>query len=559
MIQDFFDEILSDSPLYTIRDSNGNVINDNVDIALKTPLVQEGTALNRAMFRNFQGDLYTQDRYNAPSNISYNLIESGGTDNIFLKNWIPVNAGLEYEANDGTKLTVSGAYSTSTRLPTDAVDANLGSGWRSDSNTIAWLQIELPKPYKITKINTHISNGSASYFSEAKIQGSKNGESWQDLASITERQTNAAEMQLSNADFYKFYRIYVTNSSATYASIYHFEVLEYASKYGYVNNLNLPLTSYEKGKSVNIVGEKAIPPVSVEYITQDVFPTSWTVEEEYIKYSSPDGFILSASDTYDNVSNACDGRDNSYWRSAPTRTAWINMKLPENIIPTKMKLKFTARDLNYLRKTIIKGKKGEEWHELLVFNFDNDIPLELTEYTLDNTLEFSELQIDFSFSSSSEQATVYEWQVTQYAVATDYIESFYNPYLNVNNLGAKQINGIINHGEKYSLVYNGESWDIENMIVVNGKFTINHPSTSPDTEHFIDLGRKPKIVILYSRNNNNASYIATTSTTGTAYGGYIPMILGQGYSGTRGRITDDGFCILSDVSGQHFYNYVAII
>ena len=64
MFQDIKDEVLSGEPRYTIKNSSGNVLNDNVDISLKTPITQEGTPVNRALFRNLQGDLYTQDRYN---------------------------------------------------------------------------------------------------------------------------------------------------------------------------------------------------------------------------------------------------------------------------------------------------------------------------------------------------------------------------------------------------------------------------------------------------------------------------------------------------------------
>lgn len=67
MLQDIKDEVLSGQPLYTIKNSSGNVLNDNVDISLKTPITQEGTPVNRALFRNLQGDLYTSDRYNTPT------------------------------------------------------------------------------------------------------------------------------------------------------------------------------------------------------------------------------------------------------------------------------------------------------------------------------------------------------------------------------------------------------------------------------------------------------------------------------------------------------------
>lgn len=44
------DEVLSGEPLYVIKDSTGNVLYDNVKLELKTPLIQEGTELNKALF-----------------------------------------------------------------------------------------------------------------------------------------------------------------------------------------------------------------------------------------------------------------------------------------------------------------------------------------------------------------------------------------------------------------------------------------------------------------------------------------------------------------------------
>ena len=73
MFQEFLDEVTDTSlqpdrnPRFTIEDNNGKVINDDVQIYMKTPLVQNSTPLNRANIRNLQGDLYTQDRYNTPS------------------------------------------------------------------------------------------------------------------------------------------------------------------------------------------------------------------------------------------------------------------------------------------------------------------------------------------------------------------------------------------------------------------------------------------------------------------------------------------------------------
>ena len=53
---EFVDEVLDPSlqpdtnPRYTIKDNNGKVINDDVQIELKTPVVNNGTQLNREFF-----------------------------------------------------------------------------------------------------------------------------------------------------------------------------------------------------------------------------------------------------------------------------------------------------------------------------------------------------------------------------------------------------------------------------------------------------------------------------------------------------------------------------
>jgi hypothetical protein len=44
------DEILSEEPLYTIKDSLGNVLYENVKINLNTNISQEGTEINKELF-----------------------------------------------------------------------------------------------------------------------------------------------------------------------------------------------------------------------------------------------------------------------------------------------------------------------------------------------------------------------------------------------------------------------------------------------------------------------------------------------------------------------------
>lgn len=51
------DEILNDEPFYRIRDKNGNILFDNLTIEQITPVVQEGTPINKVLFDSIQADL----------------------------------------------------------------------------------------------------------------------------------------------------------------------------------------------------------------------------------------------------------------------------------------------------------------------------------------------------------------------------------------------------------------------------------------------------------------------------------------------------------------------
>ena len=47
---DVKDEILNGDPKYRIRDKEGNIIFDNLTIEQITPIIQEGTPLNKVLF-----------------------------------------------------------------------------------------------------------------------------------------------------------------------------------------------------------------------------------------------------------------------------------------------------------------------------------------------------------------------------------------------------------------------------------------------------------------------------------------------------------------------------
>ena len=95
------------------------------------------------------------------------------------------------------------------------------------------------------------------------------------------------------------------------------------------------------------------------------------------------------------------------------------------------------------------------------------------------------------------------------------VTSFYKPMLNINNLGEKQINSTIDYGEKYSLVYNGESWDI-----LGAKFAYGEVAISSTGNRSVDFGFDAKAVFAYCSQTSQRSNDMYSM-------GFIPMRLNE--------------------------------
>ena len=77
---------LDQDPRYTIRDNNGNVIQDNVKIELKTPVLVTGTDINKATLEGIQTDLMNETKlivaeYTATSDVGELEITNLDLDN----------------------------------------------------------------------------------------------------------------------------------------------------------------------------------------------------------------------------------------------------------------------------------------------------------------------------------------------------------------------------------------------------------------------------------------------------------------------------------------------
>ena len=263
MIQEILDEVLDTSlqpdvnPRYTLKDNVGNVINDNVQIELKTSVVTEGTPLNRATFANLQGDLYTQDRYNAPvvtsengnfiNNLSLPLtsyevgkiirmkaqkFEGNVQSNVFAKNWIKESTS-KYIAGDGSTITSNVMQEDGRNL---SQLFNLESGEENmclfkNFSTLK-LELNLAKAIKINKMAIYAFGSAQSMTIKAYTN-----DSWKTLLTVDGSSLPIAinpedVIEIESPEYSSRYLIEVTKGTASSTSIYisHWQTIEYETK-----------------------------------------------------------------------------------------------------------------------------------------------------------------------------------------------------------------------------------------------------------------------------------------------------------------------------------------
>ena len=684
MIQEVLDEILSDSPRYSFRDENGNLTNDDVDIILKTPIVQQGTPLNSAFFKNLQGDLYSEDRYN--ENIPYfvetdeadlfnlqdtNIVNTGTLKGMAANNNVCVVAGgsttkgyfvttdaqtwqqITHDHEDIADMISFGestffAVSSRTRKIYRSIDNGqtwtssydnsasgyfvsitqgdgkiVAAGLNADNETFVATSINGGSSWNIKNLNTGTATNKIFYDGKFRLVNedkqlitSTNGTNWVVEATIsiapsciTKHPTESIYFAIANnteiytstnfqawtlcttlgfqatsiihtgtelvVSGYSGYvallnpntgalkreeakmaygasqkiiywknKYFVTSGSHLYFSLY---------KTFYELKINLPLTSYEQGKEVKIVGSKIPNPLGETISYGNIIPQSWEREIVGTKYVASDGSgkILTA-DSYSSANtyadNACDGQSATVWESEYTaKIHWIKIKFPEMVKITKMKTlcKYAVNAPDYIK---VQGCNNDSsWIDLYTFDGEQT---ELEEITLQNPNFFTYYRIAYYFTNNGGGGYVAEWQTTEYIQPlSDYVTSFENAYLNINNLGIKKINSSINYNENYVLVYNGESWDIVNNRFVTGSFA------SSGSLQTITVGFTPKIVIAYATYNNYRNIADYNGSIDADYN-YIPRILTKAYTSADGALTEGGFTF--NGSGTNTVYYIAI-
>lgn len=534
MIQNIKDRVpvnvlSNDAIRYGIYDEQGNLVRYEY-IKREDEPTEEGTPINKALFNNFQGDLYTQDRYNQPQ-VTYEPTRYGLVQKDIIPKIWSRKTDTEYIANDGTILT-SSTPRTAERAVINACDGNTSSAFVVNTKT-AWLKIKFNNAVKATKMKTFIcdDSGNASYLSSVIIQGSNDDTTWDNLYTITSEQKSLIESVLNNPKEYIYYRLNITSTVPTNWNIQviEWQISEYEGyDYSYVNNLSLPLTSYEVGKIVNIEGSSYIG--TQEFTkTGNIFPTSgWNVNTNKIKYSTTNGYIIEADSVVDigtndfQVYKVCDNNTNTYWSNAnnDAEEHWVKITCPEPIKITKMKCSIYAPSTSSSWVSLQGSKDGVTWNYIGTPSVSTTMTPapELSEFEVNKPDFYKYYKIILQKNSTLH---IYEWQTSEYVEVVEGVEitSFENPYLNINNLGEKQINGTIKKGQRYTLYYTGTNFQIhEPRDCVTGTYTGNGSTTGKT----LTVGFKPSAVIIFSQGGN-----ANGSTGG--YAGFMNDTWGVSY------------------------------
>lgn len=147
--------------------------------------------------------------------------------NMFPTTWEQVTAGTKYSSADGYVIETD-SFASSSNYAKFAVDNDTSTSWQSVNGVKNfYIKMTCPMPKKITKMKVRFNIDGSNNVSYIRIQGSKDGETWNDVYYTTSNLTALTEVTLKNTDYYKYYKIvgYPQQTGAFY--VYEWQTSEY--------------------------------------------------------------------------------------------------------------------------------------------------------------------------------------------------------------------------------------------------------------------------------------------------------------------------------------------
>lgn len=248
------DEILNGEPKYRLRDNNGNVIYDNVSVEMTTPVIEEGTPINKALFDNLKGHIEATSNYAEPSLSQFISGYEMVAGDIIPKTWETVSELHEYRSGDVTLKTNNSTQNNFYPWKAcDGVDGGSSYWYTVGVTSGIALTIDFNNPQKISKMK--LSYKVVDGLNYLYIQGSNDNETWTTLyRTTTENVSTLTERTLNNVDYYRYYRLFLDISKAGYSVyIYEWQVSEYeAPVFDNLLTLNNAIKEYSNNQRVLI-------------------------------------------------------------------------------------------------------------------------------------------------------------------------------------------------------------------------------------------------------------------------------------------------------------------
>lgn len=222
---DFKDEVLNGEPKYRLKDENGKVIYDNLSIEQITPVIQEGTPINKVLFDYIIYGILHSNLYNIPT-----IEEILDEPTVITSDPLPTfsDSDTSGATRNGYTITCSSEYE------------NLGYAFNDTSNNAwkpkinqdnYWCQVTFPNTIRMKLLKIYISYAYLSASTDSQtVEGMLEDGTWETIATFTGagNKSGNVTIQTDSEKWYKAIRIkilgYNTISSTYVGAIYRIDI-----------------------------------------------------------------------------------------------------------------------------------------------------------------------------------------------------------------------------------------------------------------------------------------------------------------------------------------------
>lgn len=221
------DEILNGKPLYRVRDKDGNILFDNLTIEMITEILQEGTPINKELFKTIESEINNAlalKYYNVPEyTIEYIEKKYRTEDNL---SYIP---NMTRDAMRGFKITAKEISYNDTYVILNYKGSRSSAEkyLKLENTDTNYIKIKLDKPIYIEELEIYAKSYSTS--SVINIETSLDDVTYESAYTIMPDYTGAKSYILTDkSTFAQYIKIYFSNTDVetTYFTVWNIYIHE---------------------------------------------------------------------------------------------------------------------------------------------------------------------------------------------------------------------------------------------------------------------------------------------------------------------------------------------